>query len=70
MLTKFMFQNRRAREQGFGFYFRKDSRLLAVVGDLDEGQAREGAFYLVMQDERLRLVHSTIVNKDCEGLRR
>jgi hypothetical protein len=52
------------------FGFRKDSRMLVVVGDLDEDEAREEAFYFVMENERLRLVHSTIVNKDCEGLRR
>jgi hypothetical protein len=51
------------------FGFRKDSRLLAVVGDLDEDESREGAFYFALEAERLRLVHSTLVRKDCEKLR-
>lgn len=51
------------------FGFRKDSRLLVVLGDLDEDESREGAFYFVLDAERLRLVHSTLVRKDCEKLR-
>jgi hypothetical protein len=51
------------------FGFRKDSRLLVVLGDLDEDQSREGAFYFVLDHERLRLIHSTPVEKDCENLR-
>lgn len=50
------------------FEFRKDSRLLLVLGDLDEDENREGAFYLVLHNEHLRLVHSTPVKKDCENL--
>ena len=49
--------------------FRKDSRLLVILGDLDEDESREGAFYFVLEDERLRLIHSTLVTKDCEKLR-
>ena len=51
------------------FGFRKDSRLLVVLGDLDDGKDREGAFYFVLEGERLRLIHSTVVKKDCEKLR-
>ena len=51
------------------FGFRKDSRLLVVLGDLDEDESREGAFYFVLDHERLRLIHSTPVEKDCENLR-
>lgn len=51
------------------FGFRKDSRLLLVLGDLDEDESREGAFYLVLNNERLRLIHSTLVAKDCDKLR-
>jgi hypothetical protein len=47
----------------------KDSRLLVVLGDLDEDESREGAFYFVLDDERLRLIHSTPVKKNCESLR-
>jgi len=49
--------------------FRKDSRLLVVLGDLDEDESREGAFYFVLDHERLRLIHSTPVKKECENLR-
>jgi hypothetical protein len=49
--------------------FTKDSRLLVVLGDLDEDESREGAFYFVLDRERLRLIHSTPVKKNCEGLR-
>jgi len=49
--------------------FTKDSRLLVVLGDLDEDESREGAFYFVLDHERLGLVHSTPVQKDCENLR-
>jgi len=51
------------------FGFRKDSRLLAILGDLDEDESREGAFYFVLEKERLRLIHSTPIDKDCEKLR-
>lgn len=51
------------------FGFRKDSRLLVVLGDLDEDESREGAFYLVLNNERLRIIHSTLITKDCENLR-
>jgi len=51
------------------FGFRKDSKLLVVLGDLDEDENREGAFYFILEDERLRLIHSTLVEKDCEKLR-
>jgi len=49
--------------------FTKDSRLLVVLGDLDEDESREGAFYFVLDDERLRLIHSTPVKKNCDGMR-
>jgi hypothetical protein len=51
------------------FGFRKDSRLLVVLGDLNEDESREGAFYFVLEGGRLRLIHSTLVKKDCETLR-
>ncbi len=57
-------------QSGMGLFgFRKDSKLLAVLGDLDEDESREGAFYFVLENERLRLIHSTLVEKDCEKLR-
>ena len=47
--------------------FRKDSRLLVVLGDLDEDEGREGAFYFVLDKDRLRLIHSTLVRKNCDS---
>jgi hypothetical protein len=61
-----LFPDSQSEDEVFGF--RRDSRLLVVVGDLDEDESREGAFYLVLEAEHLRLVHSTIVKKDCERL--
>ena len=58
-----------SQSEGGLFGFRKDSRLLVVLGDLDEDESREGAFYFVLENERLRLIHSTLVEKDCENLR-
>jgi len=49
--------------------FRNDSKLLVVLGDLDEDESREGAFYFLLDHEHLRLIHSTAVKKDCENLR-
>ena len=49
--------------------YRPTSRLLVVIGDLDEDESREGAFYFVLEKERLRPVYSTRVNKDCESLK-
>lgn len=62
-----VFPESQSEEALFGF--RKDSRLLVVLGDLDDGKDREGAFYFVLDGERLRLIHSTVVKKDCEKLR-
>ena len=53
-----------------GFRYRSDSKMLVVIGDINEDESREGAFYLVIEGGRLRLIHSTIVKKDCEKLRR
>ena len=51
------------------FGFRKDSKLIGILGDIDEDESREGAFYFLLDQERLRLIHSTPVKKDCENLR-
>jgi hypothetical protein len=62
-----VFPDSQSGDEAFGF--RKDSRLLVILGDLDEDESREGAFYFVLGGERLRLIHSTLVKKDCENLR-
>jgi hypothetical protein len=45
--------------------YRRDSRLLVVLGTVDENESRQGAFYFVLKDEKLLLVHSTLVRKHC-----
>ena len=52
---------------GWGFRFKKDSKLLVVIGDPDEHESRSGAYYFVLQSDRLRLVHITHVHKNCEN---
>jgi hypothetical protein len=63
-----VFPDSQSGDEVFGF--RKDSKLLVILGDLNEDEGREGAFYFVLDDERLSLIHSTLVKKDCESLRR
>jgi hypothetical protein len=62
-----VFPDSQSEDEVFGF--RDDSKLLVLLGDLDEDESRQGAFYFVLDHERLRLVHSTPVEKDCENLR-
>lgn len=51
---------------GWGFRYKKNSSLLVVLGDPDEDESRAGAYYFVLKAERLHLVHTTRVKKDCE----
>jgi hypothetical protein len=62
-----VFSHSLSRDAVFGF--RKDSKLIGILGDLDEDESREGAFYFALDAERLRLNHSTPIKKDCENLR-
>jgi hypothetical protein len=48
------------------FGYRRDSRLLVVLGDLNERDRAEGAYYFILENERLRLIHATSVRKNCE----
>jgi hypothetical protein len=43
----------------WGFRFMKDSRLLVLVGAVNEDESNEGAFYYVLGNEQLRLLHKT-----------
>jgi hypothetical protein len=52
---------------GWGFRYKLDSKLLVVIGDLAEDESREGAFYFVLEGEKLRPAYSTRVHKDCES---
>jgi hypothetical protein len=63
---KKFFRGSQSGDEVFGF--RKDSRLLGILGDLDEDESREGAFYFVLDHERLRLIHSTPMKKNCKKL--
>jgi hypothetical protein len=51
----------------WGFRFTKNSRLLVLMGILDEEESRQGAFYFVLNHDRLTLVHKTEVTKPCDG---
>lgn len=53
--------------EGWGFRHRKDSRLLVLVGTINEDEAREGAFYYVLTHDRLVMLHETIAARNtCE----
>lgn len=53
-------------QQGpWGFRYRLDSRLLVLVGTLNEDENREGAYYFVIEGNRLNQIHETRVVKDC-----
>lgn len=44
---------------GGSFRFRQDSRLLVLLGAINEDDSQEGATYLVLRNEKLMLVHRT-----------
>jgi hypothetical protein len=58
--------------EGYGFRFKKDSNLLVLVGTLilnhsKKGEFEDGAFYYVLRNEELQLVHSTLVtHRTCQ----
>jgi hypothetical protein len=52
---------------GWGFRFKIDSTWLVIVGAADENESRSGAYYFVLRDERLRLIHTARVTKNCEN---
>jgi hypothetical protein len=54
----------------WGFRFGTGSKLLVLVGTLDEDESREGAFYFVLQNEKLVPIHSTVVKKNCENVKK
>jgi hypothetical protein len=47
------------------FRYRKNSKLLVVLGADNENSDRAGAFYFTLDDEHLKLVHFTRVVKQC-----
>lgn len=54
---------------GWGFRYKKDSNLLVVIDDPDEDESKSGAYYFVLQNDRLRLIHTTHVRKNCENVK-
>jgi len=46
------------------FRFRKDSRLLVIVGAINEDDSKEGAYYYVLKGEKLILIHKTIAARN------
>ena len=53
---------------GWGFRHKSNSKLLVVVGALlSDDDSKEGAFYFVLENEQFKLIHSTVVKKDCGG---
>jgi hypothetical protein len=53
---------------GWGFRHKGGSKLLIVAGTLlSDNDSKEGAFYFVLNDEKLQLMHSTLVRKNCGG---
>ena len=48
----------------WGFRFRKNSRLLVLIGALNEDDSKAGAFYYVLNDEKLSLIHKTIAARN------
>jgi hypothetical protein len=53
-----------------GGRFNKDSALLVGVGAPDENEPRSGAYYVVLQDERLGPMQATRVGKSCQKTKR
>ncbi len=47
------------------FRYRKDSKLLIAIRAPDEDAGREGVFYYLSRDERLKLIHFTPAKKAC-----
>jgi hypothetical protein len=52
-------------QDSWGYRYRLDSRLLVLVGAVNEYENREGAYYYIIEKDRLKQVHETRVVKDC-----
>lgn len=48
----------------WGLRYKLNSRLLIVVGTLDEDEKREGAFYYILDKDKLKRIFSVNVRKD------
>ena len=47
-----------------GMRFKKDSRLLVLVGTVNEDESNQGAFYYVLKGHKLELIHKTIAARN------
>jgi hypothetical protein len=50
----------------WGFRYKNNSSLLVILGAPDEDESRTGAYYFALQSDRLHLIHTTRVRKNCE----
>jgi hypothetical protein len=55
---------REALSHFWGLRYKIDSRLLIVVGTLDEDKNREGAFYYILDKDKLKRIFTVTVKKD------
>ena len=44
----------------WGFRYKKNSRLLVLLGTLNEDDSKQGAFYYLVSGDKLQLIHKTI----------
>jgi hypothetical protein len=54
----------RTDSNAWGFRFKRNSRLLVLVGEMNEDDSKDGAFYYVLKNDRLVLVHKTIAARN------
>ena len=54
------------RSDYWGYRYRSDSRLLVLIGGINEDEGRQGAHYFVLENDRLKEVHHTLVVKECD----
>lgn len=59
-----------AGNDAWALRYKNNSTLLVVVGAPNEDESKTGAIYFVIQDEKLRLIHTTRVHKNCENVTR
>jgi hypothetical protein len=50
----------------WGYRYRLDSRLLVLIGMLNEKESHEGAYYFVIENDKLKQVYQTKIIKDCK----
>jgi len=56
---------RGTQSESWGFRYKNESSLLVVIGAPDEDESRTGAYYFVVREDGLHLIHTTLVKKNC-----